>query len=172
LSPWPSGDLDPVERAWLHLKATGSPAGRIKPPKPIGPPVPLPPQPLDRYYEAIRRALPWLMKLDMNVGRHHMLSEHSTILHCRPRGLIKIGETNPRSGSRLRWRIRHRRFQYRHIRPTPNRPRRGRALPKRSRYAGKRGAQRVKALHRNDDSKCHRRPCPGPGSRPHDAPPI
>jgi hypothetical protein len=64
------GELDPrpefnaLEIAWLHLKAAGLPTRGIRAPQPIEPPVPLPSQEPNRSAEALRRALPELLKLD------------------------------------------------------------------------------------------------------------
>ena len=61
----PTGpEFNPLEVAWLCLKAAGLPTRGIRVPKPIEPPVPLPPQEPDRSAEALRRALPELLKLD------------------------------------------------------------------------------------------------------------
>jgi hypothetical protein len=64
------GELDPrpqfnaLEIVWRHLKAAGLPTRGVRAPKPMEPPVPLPPQEPDRSAEALRRALPELLKLD------------------------------------------------------------------------------------------------------------
>src|SRR6266545_1804699 len=57
-------EFNPLEIVWCHLKAAGLPTRGIRAPKPIEPPVPLPPQEPDRSAEALRRALPELLKLD------------------------------------------------------------------------------------------------------------
>jgi hypothetical protein len=64
------GELDPrpefnaMEIAWLSLKAAGLPTRGIRAPKLMEPPVPLPSQEPDKSAEALRRALPALLKLD------------------------------------------------------------------------------------------------------------
>jgi hypothetical protein len=60
----PRPEVDPVEMAWRYLKAMGSPAGRMRAPKRTEPPTTLPPPQPEASTEALRRALPSLMKLD------------------------------------------------------------------------------------------------------------
>src|SRR5262245_35094052 len=64
------GELDPRPQfnalgiVWRHLKAAGLSTRGVRAPKPVEPPVPLPPQEPDQSAEALRRALPELLKLD------------------------------------------------------------------------------------------------------------
>jgi hypothetical protein len=65
----PRPEFKPLEIAWLYLKAAGLPTHGIRAPKPIDPAVPLPSQEPERSAEALRRALPELVKLDRYEGR-------------------------------------------------------------------------------------------------------
>jgi hypothetical protein len=60
----PRPEFNPLEIAWLYLKAAGLPTRGIRAPKPIKSSVPIPPREPDRSAEALRRALPELLKLD------------------------------------------------------------------------------------------------------------
>ena len=56
----PRPEFNPLEIAWLYLKAAGLPTRGIRAPKPIKSSVPIPPHEPDRSAEALRRALPEL----------------------------------------------------------------------------------------------------------------